>query len=130
TAYALQRLAEVPGLRILGPQAPNERVGVVSFILDNVPHFLAAAVLGYEFGIGVRTGCFCAHPAIQHLLAVGPEEVRRFTDAIRQHDKRAVPGAVRMSLGLGSTRADIDELIVGLQRIVAGDYRGEYELDP
>jgi selenocysteine lyase/cysteine desulfurase len=130
TAYALQRLAEVPGLRILGPQAPSERVGVVSFLLPDVPHFLAAAVLGYEFGIGVRTGCFCAHPAIQHLLAVEPAEVQRFTEAIRQHDKRQVPGAVRMSLGLGSTRADIDELIGGLQRIVAGDYRGQYELDP
>jgi hypothetical protein len=56
--------------------------------------------------------------------------MRRFTDAIRAHDKRTVPGAVRMSLGLGSTRADVDELIAGLQHIVSGDYRGQYELDP
>ncbi|HEX9616275.1 MAG TPA: aminotransferase class V-fold PLP-dependent enzyme, partial [Anaerolineales bacterium] len=65
TAYALERLPRVPGLRIFGdpdPRRARERLGVIPFKLEGISHFLAAAILGFEFGIGVRSGCFCAHP--------------------------------------------------------------------
>jgi selenocysteine lyase/cysteine desulfurase len=64
-AYALEKLQGVPGMTIYGetdPARAREKVGVIPFNLAGVSHFLLAAILGYEGGIGVRSGCFCAHP--------------------------------------------------------------------
>jgi selenocysteine lyase/cysteine desulfurase len=127
-AYALPRLAEVPGLELLGPRGADERVGVFTFRLAHVPHMLVASVLGHEFGIGVRAGCFCAHPGMLHLLKVPQSEAHQVAAQIEAHDKRSVPGAVRASLGLYNTPADIDALIDGLQAIAAGQYQHVYEL--
>jgi Aminotransferase class-V len=63
--HALERLRLVPGIRIYGEvhlSRNSDRVGVIPFNLDGVPHALVAAILGYEGGIGVRNGCFCAQP--------------------------------------------------------------------
>jgi cysteine desulfurase / selenocysteine lyase len=65
TSYTLRRLTEVPGIRIYGdhnPDSAETRLGVIPFTLDEISYFLISAVLGCEFGIGVRSGCFCAHP--------------------------------------------------------------------
>lgn len=78
TAYALRQLQTVPGLRLYGDSDParvDERVGVIPFNLDGVPHALVAAILGYEGGIGVRNGCFCAHPYVVHLLGLDGAEL-------------------------------------------------------
>jgi selenocysteine lyase/cysteine desulfurase len=127
--YALPRLAEVPGLQVLGPRGADERVGVFSFRLADVPPMLVASILGHEFGIGVRAGCFCAHPGMLHLLQVPDVEARRVAAQIEAHDKRRVPGAVRASLGLYNTPADIDALVDGLQAIAAGRYQHVYEVE-
>lgn len=129
TAYALERLGEVPGLELLGPRGLDERVGVFGFRLANVPHMLVAAILGHEWGIGVRAGCFCAHPGMLHLLQVPHDVARRVAAEIEAHDKRNVPGAVRASLGLYNIEADVDALVEGLQAIAAGRYQHAYELD-
>ena len=50
------------------PGAGVDRVGVIPFNVEGVSHGLVAAVLGYEHGIGVRSGCFCAQPYVAHLL--------------------------------------------------------------
>jgi selenocysteine lyase/cysteine desulfurase len=71
TEHALTRLPEVPGIHILGDSDPScaaNRLGVIPFGLEGISHFKVASILGYEFGIGVRSGCFCAHPYILHLL--------------------------------------------------------------
>jgi selenocysteine lyase/cysteine desulfurase len=125
TAYALERLASVPGLRLYGEADPSrvaDRVGVIPFNLDGVPHGLVAAVLGYEAGIGVRHGCFCAQAYVAHLLGL-PEAVRR-----RSPDEK--PGLVRVSFGAYNTREDVDALLDGLLRIRRGGYRGRYRRGP
>ena len=64
-------LAGMPGVRRprpTGDVAVGAKVGVVPFTIDGVDHGLVAAVLGYEHGIGVRSGCFCAQPYVAHLL--------------------------------------------------------------
>ena len=47
-----------------------DRVGVATFTLAGYRHPLLAAVLSAEHAIGVRHGCFCAHPLITHLLGL------------------------------------------------------------
>jgi selenocysteine lyase/cysteine desulfurase len=129
TAHALQRLNDVPGLRLLGPTNLDERVGVLTFTLRDVPHMQVASILGYEFGIGVRAGCFCAHPGMLHLLKVPHSEAQEIARQIEVHDKRNVPGAVRASLGIYNTQADVDALADGLHAIAAGRYQHAYELE-
>ncbi|MCK5037026.1 MAG: aminotransferase class V-fold PLP-dependent enzyme, partial [Candidatus Sabulitectum sp.] len=103
-----------------------DRVGVIPFNLKNVPHSLLAAILGYEGGIGVRSGCFCAHPYVVSLLNLSDEEAESWRDEFLAGDKSKMPGMVRMSLGCYSSKEDVDRLIAMIKKVVAGDYAGEY----
>ena len=95
-------------------------------MLEQVPHFLAAAVLGYEFGIGVRSGCFCAHPYILHILGLTGEQSQMVRQRMLAHDKSEMPGLLRASFGLYNNTQEIDALVDALQHIARGDYKGVY----
>lgn len=131
TAYALERLAANPAIQIYGDRDPAraaERVGVIPFNVAGAHHYLVAAVLGYEGGIGVRSGCFCAHPYVVHLLDL-PEQVRDSWKArVLAGDKSDMPGLVRASFGCYSTTADVDRLIEMLDVVARGTYKGDYRL--
>ncbi|GIV64902.1 MAG: class V aminotransferase [Bellilinea sp.] len=129
TAYALQRLQTIPGIKIYGdthPETADQRLGVIPINLLEISHFLVAAVLGYEFGIGVRNGCFCAHPYLLHLLGFSEGEAEQIRQQMISGDRRNAPGMVRISFGLYNSTADVDRLIDALQAIRAGDYTGQY----
>lgn len=129
TAYALSRIAQLPFVQLFGETDParnQERVGVIPFNLEGISQFLVAAVLGYEGGIGVRSGCFCAHPYVVHLLQLNETESKKWREEILQGDKSGMPGLVRASLGCYNNRDDIDRLVEMLERIKRGDYHGEY----
>src|SRR4030042_3270242 len=90
TSYALEKLASIEGIRVFGDNDPLNvinRLGVIPLQLQNVNHFLAAAVLGYEYGIGVRSGCFCAHPYILHLLGLSNEEAANVRQQMMAGDR-------------------------------------------
>ena len=132
TRYALERLGRLPGLTLLGDPDPgraSQRLGVIPFNVEGVPHFLAAAILGYEFGIGVRNGCFCAHPYILRLLRLTRDERDHVRAEMLAHDRRRMPGLVRASFGLYNTLDEIDALVEALEKIARGDYRGRYTQD-
>lgn len=133
TAYMLARLGGIAGLRIYGdtdPQHLSRRLGVISFNLGSLPHGLVAAILGAEFGIGVRNGCFCAHPYLVRLLGLTEGEARLVRDRIAAGDRAAIPGMVRASFGCYNTMEDVDALADALERIARGAYLGEYDPDP
>jgi cysteine desulfurase / selenocysteine lyase len=132
TAYALDRLSQMPGITVYGNTDPSraaERLGVIPIQVENVPHFLAAAVLGYEFGIGVRSGCFCAHPYILHILGLSEEEALQVRSDMLAGDRSKMPGLIRASFGLYNTSQEVDLLVDALQRIQEGKYSGSYNQD-
>ncbi len=132
THYALSRLAEVPGVQVYGSSdlsTVHQRLGVIPFNLRGMSHFLVAAILGHEFAIGVRNGCFCAHPYILHLLHLSKEEQQQTRSAILAENKEHMPGLIRISFGLYNTTDEIDILIEALLKIVRGDYTGVYHQD-
>jgi len=132
TGHALERLNALDSIEVLGDRDParaRQRLGVIPFNVRGVPHFLTAAVLGYEFGIGVRNGCFCAHPYILHLLGLTPEETNRVRDDMLAHDRSAMPGLVRASFGLYNTVEEVDLFAAALEQIARGGYRGKYQQD-
>jgi len=131
-ALALKRLGTIRGIRIYGDSDParvEERVGVIPFSLQGISHFLVAAILGYEGGIGVRSGCFCAHPYVVHLLQLNAEEAVSWRTQLLAGDRSNMPGMVRMSLGCYNTAADVERLAEMLERIARADYLGDYRLD-
>lgn len=131
-AYTLERLRETPGICIYGetdPARAHEKVGVIPFNLEGVSHFLVAAILGYEGGIGVRSGCFCAHPYVVHLLHLDEDESHHWRDQLLAGDKSNMPGMVRASFGCYNNTDDVDRLVAMLRRIARGEYDGDYVLD-
>ncbi len=132
TRHMLQRMKEIPGIEIYGSADPNvvdNRLGVIAFNVKEMHHSLAAAILNYEGGIGVRNGCFCAHPYIKQLMSVDEEESRRIEQEMLQGDRSRIPGALRASFGMYNTKAEIDRFIEVLKKVANRSYRGDYVLN-
>jgi len=116
----LDRVLGIRGLRwYTAWEASHPRVGLMTFNLEGIDYGLLAAILSAEYGIGVRHGCFCAHPLMLHLMHVDRVEADRIGLEILAGDRRRVPGAVRVSLGLGTTVEDVDYLADALTTIAS-----------
>jgi selenocysteine lyase/cysteine desulfurase len=132
TRYALQRLGALPGVELFGSKSPErtaDRVGVIPFQVNGVPHAKVAAILGYEGGIGVRNGCFCAHPYVLRLLGIKGKAYEYHRERVLAKDRSELPGFVRASFGCYNNFADVDRLIETLERIIAGDVLGTYQVE-
>jgi len=94
TAYMLERLAQVPGLRVVGPAEADARGGLVSFTIDGMhPHDIAE--LANRAGVCIRAGHHCAQPLMRCL---------------------GVNATARASVGVYNEPADIDALVDALVR--------------
>ena len=96
---------------LLGPSLDEPTLPVATFSVDGVHHALVAARLSAEFGIGVRHGCFCAHPYLERLLGLSGEQVEAFRAAVTRGDRREMPGAVRASACVSTSPADVHYLV-------------------
>jgi cysteine desulfurase / selenocysteine lyase len=95
TAYALDALSTVRGLRIFGPRVPVGRGGTISFALDGVHPHDVGQILDAE-GVAVRVGHHCARPVC---------------------DRFGVPATTRASFYLYTTTEEVDALVRGLERV-------------
>jgi cysteine desulfurase/selenocysteine lyase len=95
TAYALDRLAEVPGVRVLGPAEASKRGGLAAFTLEGTHPHDVAEVLNYH-GVAVRAGHHCAMPL---------------------HQRYDVVASTRASFYLYNTLQEIDGLIDALYKV-------------
>jgi cysteine desulfurase/selenocysteine lyase len=91
-AYTLERLADVPGLRVFGPAPSPERLGPVSFELEGVHAHDVSEILD-RHGVAVRAGHHCAQPLMERL---------------------GVAATARASFGVYTTPEEIDRLVEGL----------------
>jgi len=102
-------LESVPGVQVARIWADSdEPVGVVTFTVADHDAGLVAAYLAAEHGIGVRDGRFCAHPLLARL--------------------GASTGAIRASVGVGTTSEAVDRLIGALRTYVTDGARSSYEV--
>ncbi|GHO94082.1 cysteine desulfurase [Reticulibacter mediterranei] len=94
TAYAMEQLQAIPGLKIYGPDA-SQRGGVISFTLDDIhPHDLAS-ILDQEVGVAIRAGHHCAQPLM---------------------DRYGLSATARASFYVYTTKEEIDVLVQGLHK--------------
>ena len=123
-------LSSIAGVRLLGPRPDADTLPIASFLVGGVPHALVAARLSAEFGIGVRHGCFCAHPYLVRLLGLSHGELDRFRSAARRHDRHTLPGAVRASAGISTTVSDLARLVEAVAVDRRAPHPSAYECDP
>lgn len=93
TVYAVERLKEIPGIRIFGEA--EHKGGVISFLVGNIHHFDMGTLLD-RLGIAVRTGHHCAEPLMRRL---------------------GIEGTVRATFGIYTTKEEIDALVAGIARV-------------
>jgi len=93
TAYAQERLAEMPGLRVFGPPAGAERIGPVSFELEGIHAHDVSEILD-RHGVAVRAGHHCAQPLM---------------------DRFDLDGTTRVSIAPYNDNSDIDALLTGVR---------------
>lgn len=93
TVYAMQRLKEIPNMRIFGEAV--HKGGVISFLVGNIHHFDMGTLLD-RLGIAVRTGHHCAEPLMRRL---------------------GIEGTVRASFGIYNTKEEVDALVAGIDRV-------------
>ncbi len=132
TVYALEQLKPIEQLEIYGETdvaTVRNRLGVIPLNVKGMSHFLAAAILGTEYGVGVRNGCFCAHPYLLHLMHLSPEESNRVRHDILSNNRHDMPGLVRISFGMYNTAAEVDVVVDALRHIAQGQYAGQYVQD-
>jgi cysteine desulfurase/selenocysteine lyase len=92
--YTLERLVEIPGVRVFGPEA-DKKGGVASFMMNGVHPHDVAQILDRD-GIAVRAGHHCAMPL---------------------HEKYHIPATTRASLYLYNTRDEIDLLVNAIYKV-------------
>ena len=124
-AHLRHGLAAIDGVRLLGPAVTPDGDGTLTlplatFVVDGVHHALVAARLSAEHAIGVRHGCFCAHPYLLRLLGLDAAEVASYRSAVLRGDRRDIPGAVRASAGISTTAADVDRFLAAVADIAGG----------
>jgi selenocysteine lyase/cysteine desulfurase len=118
TERAINGMSQIPGLTIFGIRNPEseDRVGVIVFSQKKVFGNVIARKLANN-GIGIRYGCHCAHMLVKHLVHVSPglERFQRIMVTVLPNVR--LPGLPRISIGLGNTRDEIDQLISELSGI-------------
>jgi selenocysteine lyase/cysteine desulfurase len=113
-------LAGIDKVTLLGPDPAVDTLPLAAFTVAGANHALVAARLSAEHGIGVRHGCFCAHPYLMRLLKLAPKQIADYRRAVRDGDHTRTPGAVRASAGINTTEADIDRFLTAVAAIAAG----------
>ncbi len=93
-SYALERLEEIPGVKVIGP-SPEKKGGVASFTLEGVhPHDVAQILDTY--GVAVRAGHHCAQPL---------------------HEKFGITATTRASFYIYTLKDELDKLIAGIYQV-------------
>jgi len=110
--YALYYLRNTPQV-ILYCIDCNCNVSLIPFNVEGMYHEILSKILSKEFGIGVRSGCFCAQPYIQRLLNVS---LKDSINIAKKGGRR--PGMVRLSFALYNTYHEIDYFIYALRKII------------
>src|SRR5215216_408962 len=94
TVYALERLEEIPGVKVFGPSA-DKKGGVASFTFDSVHPHDVAQILDRD-GIAIRAGHHCAQPL---------------------HEQFGIPATSRASFYLYNTKDEVDLLVNGIYKV-------------
>ncbi|MBI9068609.1 MAG: aminotransferase class V-fold PLP-dependent enzyme [Salinivirgaceae bacterium] len=125
-AIVFPALRAIPEVHILADNI-QDRLGVMSFYVENIHFNFVVKLLSDRFGIQVRGGCACAGTYGHYLLEVTEEKSHAITDKINSGDLTDKPGWVRWSLHPTMTNNEVFEFAVAIKQIIAN--KEEWEKD-
>ncbi len=130
-AEALPALRQIPGVHVLANQV-DERLGVISFYVEDLHYNLITKLLNDRHGVQVRGGCSCAGTYGHYLLHVDPTRSRQITDKIDHGDLSEKPGWVRISLHPTMTDEELRCVLDAVADVVhdAARLAQDYTYDP
>lgn len=105
--YVFSSLGNIPNIKILAAQHQN-RLGVISFYIDDLHFNLGVKLLNDKFGIQTRGGCSCAGTYGHYLLNVNEETSHNLVCQIDSGDLTLKPGWIRMSIHPTTTNEEIE----------------------
>jgi selenocysteine lyase/cysteine desulfurase len=111
-----EEMPKIPNLHILADNI-KQRLGVVSFYIDDLHFNLIVKMLNDRFGIQVRGGCACAGTYGHFLLDVSKEKSNKITDLINLGDLSQKPGWIRLSLHPTMTNEELYFTIDAIKQI-------------
>jgi selenocysteine lyase/cysteine desulfurase len=122
------RLKSVPNINILAGQH-EDRLGVVSFYINELHFNLGVKILNDKFGIQTRGGCSCAGTYGHYLLHVDQETSHYLTDKITSGDLIEKPGWIRMSIHPTTTTDEVEYVCNSLQALAENhkEWSKDYE---
>ena len=125
------RLKAVPGLHLLADEH-RDRLGILSFYIDDLHYNLAVRLLNDRYGIQTRGGCSCAGTYGHLLLHVSREKSKSITDRINAGDKTDKPGWVRLSLHPTTTDEEAELMIDAIATLAANhrEWARDYTYSP
>lgn len=126
--YVFDSLQNVPNIKILAGQH-QERLGVISFFIDDLHFNLGVKLLNDRFGIQTRGGCSCAGTYGHFLLHVDQETSHKLVNEISLGDLIRKPGWIRMSIHPTTTSAEIEYVCNAIQSLAENhkEWAKEYQ---
>lgn len=127
---ALDGLHKIPKVHILA-QNEYDRLGAISFYVEDIHYNLIVKLLNDRYGIQVRGGCSCAGTYGHYLLHVDPTRSKMITDKIDKGDLSDKPGWVRMSIHPTMTGNELNRIIKAVEEIVnnISEWEKDYKYD-
>ncbi len=128
--YVFDSLQNVPNIKILAGQH-QERLGVISFFIDDLHFNLGVKLLNDRFGIQTRGGCSCAGTYGHFLLHVDQETSHKLVNEISLGDLIRKPGWIRMSIHPTTTSAEIEYVCNAIKSLAENhkEWALEYRYD-
>uniref|UniRef100_UPI00404B0EB3 aminotransferase class V-fold PLP-dependent enzyme n=1 Tax=Flavobacterium sp. TaxID=239 RepID=UPI00404B0EB3 len=131
TQYIFKSLDHIPNLHVLAKEHQN-RLGVISFYIDDLHYNLGVKLLNDKFGIQTRGGCSCAGTYGHYLLHVNQETSQNLVCSISSGDLSKKPGWIRMSIHPTTTDAEIKFVCDAIRDLAENfkTWQNDYQYNP
>ncbi|MFK6999947.1 aminotransferase class V-fold PLP-dependent enzyme [Flavobacterium oreochromis] len=129
--YIFKKLTKQPNLTILAEEH-KDRLGVISFYVDNLHYNLGVKILNDRFGIQTRGGCSCAGTYGHYLLHVDQDKSNAITCNIDSGDLTVKPGWIRMSIHPTTTNDEIQFVCDAICSLAQNhqEWSNDYDYNP
>lgn len=128
---AFNEFEKMPSVHILAKEF-EDRLGVISFYVEDIHYNLMVKLLNDRYGVQVRGGCSCAGTYGHYLLHVDPTRSKRITDRISEGDLSEKPGWVRLSLHPTMTDEELLHTLNAIKEIIENidTWQKDYDYSP
>jgi len=124
-------LEHIPKLHLLADRH-RERLGILSFFVEDLHYNLIVKLLNDFYGIQVRGGCSCAGTYGHYLLHIDPTRSKKITSQINHGDFSSKPGWVRVSLHPTMTDEEVRYILNAIKEIIQNgkEWGKDYSYNP